>query len=392
MNESFGALGVSDDVVAALARSGITEPFAIQRLCIPPALAGEDILAKSPTGSGKTLAFGVPLVMRADAQAPTPGAVVLSPTRELAQQIARDLEPLGKAEGVAVAVAFGGARLSTQARAAAAAQILVATPGRLIDLVERRLVDLRHVRRLVLDEADRMVDMGFLPQVDRIVRRLPQERQTLFFSATLDGEVLHIARRFTHDPRRIDASELATVELGEVRHRFVAVEPHEKQAKLVELLAAAGGPALVFCETRHGCERLARRLTAAGVRCEAIHGDRAQAERGRALRRFTAGEVPVLVATNVAARGIDVSGIALVVNYDTPEQAEDYTHRVGRTGRAGARGEAVTLVSQSDHADVSRIARRLELGEELRSSGLKVAPPRLVYTSRRSGGRGRRRW
>jgi superfamily II DNA/RNA helicase len=391
MNDSFSALGASDDVVAALEGSGIRDPFAIQRLCIPPALEGDDILAKSPTGSGKTLAFGIPLVMLAERSAKTPGAVVLNPTRELAQQIARDLEPLAAARGIAVAVAYGGARLSGQAKAAAAAQVLVATPGRLIDLIERRLVDLGSVRRLVLDEADHMVDMGFLPQVDRIVRRLPQERQTLFFSATLDGEVLQIARRFTRNAHRVDASDLVSVERGDVLHRFIAVEPQEKQAKLVELLGEAEGPVLVFCETRHGCERLARRLTAAGVRCEAIHGDRPQAERGRALQRFTAGEVPVLVATNVAARGIDVSGIARVVNYDAPEQADDYTHRTGRTGRAGARGEAVTLVSRDDHADVSRIARRLELHEELQQSGLKVGAPRLVYSSRR-GGRGRKRW
>ncbi|HKV69340.1 MAG TPA: DEAD/DEAH box helicase, partial [Gaiellales bacterium] len=367
MTDSFQALGVSEEVCAALAKAAITEPFAVQWLCIPAGLEGTDVIAKSPTGSGKTLAFGLPLIMLADPEATAPEALVLCPTRELAQQIGADLEPLAAARGVRVAVCYGGAGLPAQAKRASSSQIVIATPGRLIDLSGRRMVDLRNVRRLVLDEADRMVDMGFLPQVERIVPKLHKDRQTLFFSATVEGAAGVAARRFTRNAARIDASEHVTVERGDVDHSFISVTEAEKYAHLTELLEHAEGLTLVFCETKTNCAWLARRLEGTGVRCEAIHGDRSQAERNRAMSRFAKGEVRVLVATDVAARGIDLDGIGLVVNYDAPSGADDYTHRVGRTARAGADGRAVTLVTRDQQADVSRVATRLEIADEFRS-------------------------
>jgi len=391
MTDSFPALGVSEEVSSALARLDITEPFAVQWLCIPVAMAGQDVIAKSPTGSGKTLAFGLPLIMLADPEATAPEALVLCPTRELAQQIGADLTPVAAARGVRVAVCHGGAGLAAQAKRAARSQILIATPGRLIDLSQRRMVSLAGVKRLVLDEADRMVDMGFLPQVERIVNKLAKERQTLFFSATVEGAAGVAARRFTRDAARIDATSHVTVERGEVDHAFISVAEHEKFARLKDLLDAAEGLTLVFCQTKTGTAWLARRLSQSDVRCEAIHGDRTQAERDRALGRFASGDVRVLVATDVAARGIDLEGIGLVVNYDAPTGADDYTHRVGRTARAGADGRAVTLVTRDQQADVSRVASRLEIADEFRSSGMAVAAPRLVYSSR-GRGRGRRRF
>ena len=392
MNDSFSALGVSEEVSSALHALGITEPFAVQRMCIPAATAGDDVIAKSPTGSGKTLAFGLPLVMRADPKATAPEALVLCPTRELAQQIAADLEPLAAARGVGVAVCYGGTGLVAQAKRAAKSQIVIATPGRLIDLSQRKMVNLSGVNRLVLDEADRMVDMGFLPQVERIIPMLARERQTLFFSATVEGAAGVAARRFTRNPVRIDATSHVTIEVGEVDHSFISVTEHEKYASLTQLLAETDGLTLVFCETKYGCSWLARRLGQNGVNCEAIHGDRSQAERERAMSRFATGDVSVLVATDVAARGIDLEGIALVVNYDAPNGADDYTHRVGRTARAGAAGRAVTLVTRDQQADVGRFATRLEIADEFRSAGMTVAPPRLVYSSRRGGRGGRRRF
>ena len=391
MNDSFSALGVSEEVTTALAGLGITEPFAVQRMCIPAALDGKDVIAKSPTGSGKTLAFGLPLVMRADPQATAPEALVLCPTRELAQQIGEDLEPLAKARGVRVAVCYGGAGLVQQGKRAATSQIVIATPGRLIDLAGRRMINLSGVTRLVLDEADRMVDMGFLPQVERILPKLAPTRETLFFSATVEGAAGVAARRFTKNAVHVDATSHVTVERGEVDHAFISVTEAEKYAHLTSLLGEAEGLTLVFCETKYGCAWLARRLEGSGFRCEAIHGDRSQVERNRALRRFADGDVKVLVATDVAARGIDLDGIGLVVNYDAPTAPDDYTHRVGRTARAGADGRAVTLVTRDQQADVSRVASRLEIADEFRSAGMTVSPPRLVYSSRRRSG-GRRRF
>jgi ATP-dependent RNA helicase RhlE len=390
MNDTtFRGLGVSAPIADALAAQGILAPFEIQARVLPDALAGQDVLAKAPTGSGKTLAFGIPLIERIDPAGATPTALVLVPTRELCAQVGEVLETLGAALGIRVATAYGGVGLHEQAKKAARSHLLVATPGRLEDLASRRMLKLDGVVMLVLDEADRMLDMGFQPQVDRIVRRLPADRQTMFFSATLDGEVGRLARSYTNDPARHEANpEAETVE--EVDHRFMQVTPETKVQTLVELLTSADGHALVFVRTRRGADRLLAKLRERGVSAVAMHGDMTQSAREKAWERFETGKVTTLVATDVAARGLDLDSITHVINFDPPDDNKGYVHRVGRTGRAGRSGIGVTLVTRDQQADVSRIAARLDLGAEFTNSGMTVAPPKLVYTSRKA--RGRRGW
>jgi superfamily II DNA/RNA helicase len=389
---TFRGLGVSAPVAEVLAERGIDTPFEIQGRVLPDALAGQDVLAKAPTGSGKTLAFGIPLVERIDPDAPQPSALVLVPTRELAAQVGEVLEHIAAARGLSVATAYGGVGLRDQAKRAAKAHLVVATPGRLEDLASRRMLSLSDVTMLVLDEADRMLDMGFQPQVDRIVRRLPSARQTMFFSATLDGEVGRLARSYTTDPAHHEANpDAETVE--EVDHRFVQVTPETKIQTLVDLLGEADNHTLVFVRTKRGADRLLAKLRERGVSAVAMHGDMTQAARERAWERFESGKARTLVATDVAARGLDLESITHVINFDPPDDNKGYVHRVGRTGRAGRSGIGVTLVTRDQQADVSRIAARLDLSEEFTSSGMAVAPPRLVYSSRkgRRGG-GRRGW
>ena len=387
--ESFRALGVSAPAVEALAARGIHAPFRIQSLVLPDAFAGLDILAKSPTGSGKTLAFALPIVERTSPDGAGPAALVLVPTRELAAQVTEELGWVARTKGLSVAAVYGGAPIASQAKRARTAHVLIATPGRMHDLVERRLMSLDRVRILVLDEADRMLDMGFKPQVDRIVRRLPRERQTMLFSATLYGEVDELARAYTDSPSRFEAEAPSEPDHGEVEHRFVAVTADGKIERLIEELERERGLALVFVRTRRGAERLARKLTDRGVRVVALHGDMSQPARERALARFRAGTVTTLVATDVAARGLDLVEITHVINYDPPEDDKGYVHRVGRTGRAGRGGNGVTFVLPEQQADVSRVAARLGHREQFEQEGLRTAPARRVYTSRR----GRRsRW
>jgi ATP-dependent RNA helicase DeaD/ATP-dependent RNA helicase RhlE len=384
---TFTGLGVSRPVADALEKRGITEPFAIQARVIPDGLSGRDVLAQSPTGSGKTLAFGVPLVERIDPSDRLPAALVLVPTRELAVQVAEELEAPAKARGLAVCAVYGGAPLRPQAKRAQEAAILVATPGRLWDLIERRMIDVGEVRILVLDEADRMLDMGFQPQVDRIVRRLPKSRQTLFFSATLHGEVGRLARTYTTDPGHYEAELQSSTSRADISHSFVSVTSATKLDTLVKLLQDEPGLALVFVRTKRGADRLATRLRGRGVDTAAMHGGLPQRTRERVLKRFEAGEVRTLIATDVAARGLDLEAIAHVINYDPPEDHTGYVHRVGRTGRAGRDGAGVTLVLPEEEADVSRVAARLGHEDRFRETGMRVAPPRLVYTSRRRTGR-----
>ena len=386
---SFRALGVSAPVEEALAKRDILSPFRIQELVVPEALAGADVLAKSPTGSGKTLAFALPIVERLDPSAATPSALILVPTRELAAQVAEDFEAVASARGLKVAAAYGGAPLAAQARRIRGAHVLVATPGRLQDFVERRLVSLDRVSTLVLDEADRMLDMGFKPQVERLVRRLPRDRQTMFFSATLDGEVGELARAYTRNPARFEAGLPTEAERGEVEHRFVPVTASGKLDALVEELRSERGLALVFVRTKRGADRLAQKLARADVPAAAMHGDMTQSARERALARFRAGKVTTLVATDVAARGLDLDDITHVINYDPPEDDKGYVHRVGRTGRAGRSGNGVTLVLPEQQADVSRVAARLGHREQFEREGLRTAPARRVYETRRSR---RSRW
>ena len=389
MQQTFHSLGVSAAVEQALASRGIVVPFRIQSLVLPDAIAGRDVLAKSPTGSGKTLAFGIPLVERAPTGGRSPVALVLVPTRELALQVAEEIGTFASAKNVRVGVAYGGAPVGAQAKKLRGAQIVIATPGRLQDLVERRLISLEAVRALVLDEADRMLDMGFRPQVEKLIRRVPSERQTMLFSATLDGEVGELARAYTREPSRFENGREHDVEDSVVEHGFVAVTAEDKVDRLVELLKDESGLSLVFVRTKRGADRLAHKLAQRGIRVSAIHGDRSQPQRERALEKFRTGKATTLVATDVAARGLDLEAIAHVINFDPPHDDTGYVHRVGRTGRAGRAGRGSTLVLPHQQADVSRVAVRLGHGEKFEQTGMPVARAKILYTSRR----GRRsRW
>jgi ATP-dependent RNA helicase RhlE len=384
---SFPELGVSEPVARVLAAREIITPFAIQTMVIGDALAGRDVLAKSQTGSGKTLAFVLPIAERLSPAADKrPQALILVPTRELASQVVGEFTDVARAKGLHVAAAYGGVSIREQSRAVNKADILVATPGRLEDLATRGLVRLEGVRILVLDEADRMLDMGFEPQVAGIVRRIPRERQTMFFSATLEGAVGQLAARYTRDPIHHEV-EAARATVDEANHRFIQVSEHNKVDALIELLLAEPGLALVFTRTKRGADRLAARLKAKGLSASAMHGDLSQSQRERALARFRSGKVSTLISTDVAARGLDVEGIAHVINYDPPADDIGYVHRVGRTARAGNTGTGVTLVTREQQGDVSRMAARLKLAEEFTAGGMTVAPPRVVFSSkgRRSG-------
>jgi superfamily II DNA/RNA helicase len=377
---------VSEAVSNGLAVRGIAAPFQIQALVIPEALAGGDVLAKSPTGSGKTHAFAIPIVERLTTD-DRPAALVLVPTRELCAQVTEEFGLIA-GDRVKVASVYGGVPLKAQAQEAKNAHVIVATPGRLQDLVDRGLLSLDSVKVLVLDEADRMLDMGFKPQVDRLVRKLNDNRQTMFFSATLDGEVGELARKYTHFPARFEGELPADRRSGDVDHRFVPVTPENKVSTLVELLKhEETGLALVFVRTKAGADRLVEKLLRHDVDAAAIHGDKGQAQREKALERFDNGKVKTLVATDVAARGLDVDDITHVINFDPPEEPDVYTHRVGRTGRAGRGGVGITLVLPDQQADVSRVARLQGHVEKFEETGMQVAKPRVVYTSRRRGGR-----
>jgi len=379
---TFRELGVSTPIVDALSARSIHEPFPIQALVLPDALAGIDVLAKSPTGSGKTLAFAVPIVERTVATDPRPTALVLVPTRELAAQVTAELQSLAPSKKLTVAAVYGGMPLNAQAKRAKRAHVLVATPGRLEDLANRRLVDLSHVRTFVLDEADRMLDMGFQPQVDRIVRRLPRNRQTMFFSATLDGPVGELARAYTNSPARFEA-EHANQQPSEIEHSFISVTQDSKVETLVEHIRSTDGLTLVFVRTKRGADKLVQKLGRQNVRAVAMHGDMSQNARERALSRFESGKVATLVATDVAARGLDLDDVTHVINFDPPDEDKGYVHRTGRTGRAGRSGTAITFVLPEQQADTSRVARRLGHREQFEEAGMKSAPAKLLYTSRR---------
>jgi ATP-dependent RNA helicase RhlE len=368
-SQSFADLGVSNAVCTALSERGFDAPFAIQKLVVGDVLAGRDVLAKSPTGSGKTLAFMVPLVDRIEATDRRPAALVLAPTRELATQIVEAAQPLAHARALRIAAVYGGVGLERQAKAAAQSHILVATPGRLEDLLARGAFTLEHVRVLVLDEADRMLDMGFRPAVDRIVKQCPKQRQTLFFSATLDGEAGRIAHEYTQEPRTHEHVP-APEKRGHIEHRFVDVRA-DRIDLLVDELSTRRDLALVFVRTKRGADRLVKKLGARGVKAVAMHGNKSQNQRERALASFERYDVDVLVATDVAARGIHVDDISHVVNFDPPEDRETYVHRTGRTGRAGRTGTAITFVGGEQLADVGKIARDLGLDDAWQAAGLR---------------------
>jgi superfamily II DNA/RNA helicase len=382
--QSFADLGVSRPVVGALAERGITEPFAIQKLVVADVLAGRDVLAKSPTGSGKTIAFGAPIADRIEATDRRVAALILAPTRELATQIVDELRPLAHARALRIAPVYGGVGIVKQAKEAARAHIVVATPGRLEDLLGRGDLTLEHVRILVLDEADRMLDMGFKPAVDRIVAQCPRQRQTLFFSATLDGEAGRVAKTFTDDARRHEHIPTVT-STAAIEHRFRAVERDERIDALLGELRGERDLALIFVRTKRGVDRLVKRLNREGVNVVGMHGDKSQGQRERALASFESFKVDTLVATDVAARGIDVDGISHVINFDPPADRDGYVHRVGRTGRAGRTGVGVTFVGAEHARDVERIAAELRLDREFAETELST-PARQAR-----GGRSRQR-
>jgi ATP-dependent RNA helicase RhlE len=390
--ESFADLGVSRTVISSLSAAGITRPFAIQRSVIADAVAGRDVIAKSPTGSGKTLAFGIPLVERISATDPRPAALVLAPTRELATQIVDEIRGIAHARALRVTAVYGGAGLVKQAKEAATSHVLVATPGRLEDLLGRGAFTLDRIRMLVLDEADRMLDMGFRPAIDRIVAACPAARQTLFFSATLDGDAGRLAERYADDPVTHHHGPRDRRANAEIEHRFVEVAHEHRVEALVGELGHDRDLTLVFVRTKRGADRLVKRLAAHGVKAVAMHGNKSQRQREQALSRFESGAIDTLVATDVAARGIDVARISHVINFDPPADSETYVHRIGRTGRAGRKGVGITLLSADQHGEVTRLAAQLGLDHGLRgSSARRLTPEAGSHAATSNGGHARRR-
>lgn len=357
--KTFAELGVEPDLVAALASKGIDSPFPIQSLTIPDALAGRDVCGKAKTGSGKTLAFGLPLLQRVETATPRhPTGLILVPTRELATQVTGELAPLGEQREVRVASVYGGAPLEKQVRALQrGVEIVVATPGRAIDLIERDALDVSAVTHTVIDEADRMADMGFLPQVEWILRNVPSSAQTLLFSATLDGVVDALVRRYQTNPTFHEVAS-RNITVDQMVHRFIAVHEMDK-ASLAASIINANERTMVFTATKHGADRLVNKLSDLGVRSAAIHGDLRQAQRERALKDFQRGRLAALVATDVAARGIHIDDVGCVIHYDPPPDHKTYLHRSGRTARAGGSGVVVTLVLWNQELEVKRLQRRI---------------------------------
>ena len=362
---TFADLGLCDEIVVALAARGITAPFPIQALAIPDALAGRDVCGKAKTGSGKTLAFGLPMLQRLPRSKPgSPTGLVLAPTRELANQICDELAAPAAAVRRRVLAIYGGAPIDKQiARLKDGVDLAVATPGRMIDLIDRGVVSLRAVRHVVVDEADRMADMGFLPQVEWILRNVESGHQTLLFSATLDGAVDSLIRRYQSNPSMHSVAP-REITVAEMVHRFVGVHKLDK-VKVAAAIAGTAGRTLMFTRTKVAADRLARDLRREGVKAAPIHGDLRQAAREKSLRQFIEGDLPVLVATDVAARGIHVDDVDIVVQYDPPSDHKTYVHRAGRTARAGESGVVVTLSLWDEELDVKRLQRRLELDEPI---------------------------
>jgi superfamily II DNA/RNA helicase len=358
---TFADLGVPDELVASLATKGITTPFPIQTASIPDGLAGRDVCGRAVTGSGKTLAFALPLITRVERAAPKrPRALVLSPTRELAEQIKEEIAPLASVMGRTVATVYGGVSYEPQRRALnKGVDIVVACPGRLADLIRQHSVNLSDVDLVVVDEADRMADMGFLPEVRRLLDMTSSKRQTWLFSATLDGAVATLTRDYQTSPVRHDV-ETPEGARTDGRHVFWGVR-HEDRVSHTAAVIAATGSSIVFCRTRHGADRLAKQLTREGIHAEAIHGGRSQRQRQRALDGFAAGRTQALIATDVAARGIHVDGVAAVIHFDPTPDAKTYLHRSGRTARAGADGVIVSMVSPDQRRQVGTIQRSVGL-------------------------------
>lgn len=363
--ESFAELGLCDEIVAALDAKGISAPFPVQALTIPDALAGRDVCGKAKTGSGKTLAFGLPVLQLMPQAAPNrPTGLVLVPTRELANQVTEELEPAAIAVGRSALAIYGGAPIEKQIeRLEKGIDLVVATPGRMIDLIERKAVSVADVAHVVVDEADRMADMGFLPQVEWILRNVEAEHQTLLFSATLDGVVNTLIRRYQHDPSMHEvAGKDVTVE--EMTHRFIAVHKMDK-SKVAATISKSVGRTIMFTRTKVMADRLARDLADYGVKAAPIHGDLRQTSREKSLRDFSEGKLEALVATDVAARGIHVDEVDVVIQYDPPSDHKTYLHRAGRTARAGEKGLVVTLSMWDEELDIKRLQKRIDVIQPL---------------------------
>lgn len=358
----FAALGVSDRVDAGLAAAGFAAPFAIQTEAIPVALTGVDLCGRARTGSGKTLAFGVAMIERVTEKAKPnkPRGVVLVPTRELAVQVTDVLAPIATHCDVRVVAIYGGAAREKQVeQLARGAEIIIATPLRLIDLMKTGEADLSDVEMIVLDEADRMADEGFMPQVEWVLRHVTKEHQTMLFSATLDGQVATLVKRYMKSPQEISI-DAPTDTVGTMRHLFLGVH-HMDKNRVIAAMARAGGQTVVFCDTKRACDKVSDDLASLGEKVSALHGDMAQGARERSLRKFAQRELNILVCTDVAARGIDIDDVGIVVHYVPPLEVKTYLHRSGRTARAGKDGWAVTLAEYNQHTTCRIIQRGLKL-------------------------------
>ena len=384
---TFSALGVSDALVARLEERGIHAPFPIQAATIAAALAGRDVSGKAPTGSGKTLAFGIPLAERVSrARVARPRALVLAPTRELAAQIQGELAPLLHVRKRSVASFYGGMSFTPQLKILRrGVDVAVACPGRLADLVRRGNMILDEVEFVVIDEADRMADMGFLPEVRRILDMVRPNRQTLLFSATLDGDVDVLIRNYQRDPVRCEVA-LPEDQEDNTTHVFLDLGKDQRIKRTAELIEEHGS-SVVFTRTKHGADRLAKQLGMSGVTAVAIHGDRSQSQRDRALATFSAGRVQALVATDVAARGIHVDAVGCVIHFDAPADIKDYTHRSGRTGRAGAEGVVVSFVTEGEGHKSRALQRALGMAVPDEPRRATQGSPRGQGQARNRGGR-----
>ena len=358
MTKTWLELGVPKNIISGLVARGIESPFPVQEATLPDALAGNDICGKAPTGSGKTLAFGIAIAAKVTKSRPgRPTGLVLVPTRELAAQVAKEISLLCGGSDIRVSAVYGGAGYGPQVKAARASSIVVATPGRLEDLIKRRDLDLGAVAVAVIDEADRMADMGFMPAVKRIMRSVTTNRQTLLFSATLDGDIDLLIREFQNSPKR---HAVATAEhAGEIDHLFWNVS-RDNRTKVLAEIATQYERAIVFCRTKHGSDRLAGNLESMGINTCVIHGNRSQAQREKALEQFRRGKATVMVATDVAARGIHIDAVPVVVHFDMPEDPKDYIHRSGRTGRAGMKGTVISLIDKSMRRTTTSLCRGMK--------------------------------
>ncbi|MDG2301742.1 MAG: DEAD/DEAH box helicase [Acidimicrobiales bacterium] len=362
--QTWNDLGVDNDICEILSERGITSPFPIQSLTIPDALSGSDVCGKAKTGSGKTLAFGIPMIqnlpLEKKAKAADPRVLILVPTRELAVQVSEELEPFTDVRGLKIAAIYGGANIETQIKTIKKGlDVVAATPGRMIDLLERGEVSVRKLEMVVIDEADRMADMGFLPQVEWILRKVERKHQTLLFSATLDGAVNSLIQRYQSNPSMHEV-ETKEITVEEMTHRFLHVHDRDK-VKVTAAIATSTSRTLVFSNTKAGCDKLVRKLSEEGIKAQAIHGDLRQNMREKALDRFAKGSLPVLVATDVAARGIHVDDVEVVIHYDPPPDHKTYLHRSGRTARAGTKGLVVTLLLWDEELIVKRLQKRIGL-------------------------------